>query len=141
MIVFCREPLARYSTRASTGITPITISPATGVRNRGFTRPSALGTVRSRPIPNMIRLPSTICDWMVVANEAMTASATRSANALGPSRPARNGSTLLALAEIAEEDASPCRQTNRKITHRVQKVIEISTERPGSRCRFCSSPR
>jgi hypothetical protein len=89
----------------------------------------------------MIRLPSTICDWIVVANEAMTASATRSTNAFGPSRPARNGSTLDALFEIAVAGASPCRQTNRKITHSVQNVIEISTERPGSRRRCCSSPR
>ncbi len=61
------------------------------------------------PIPNRIRLPSTICDWIVVANEAMTASATRSTNAFGPSFPARNGSTLLALLEIALDGARPCR--------------------------------
>ena len=92
-------------------------------------------------MPNMIRLPSTICDWIVVANEAMTASATRSRNAFGPSLPARNGSTLLPLAVIALAGARPCRQMNRKITHSVQKVIEISTERPGSRLCCCSSPR
>jgi hypothetical protein len=89
----------------------------------------------------MIRLPSTICDWIVVANDAMTASATRSTNALSPSRPARNGSTLLPFVVIALAGASPCRLMNRKITHSVQNVIEISTLRPGSRCRCCSSPR
>jgi hypothetical protein len=58
-------------------------------------------------MPNMIRLPSTICDWIVVANEAMTASATRSTNAFGPSLPARNGSTLEAWAVIDDEGARP----------------------------------
>jgi hypothetical protein len=119
----------------------MTTSPATGVLNRRFTWPSCFGTVRSRPMPNMIRLPSTICDWIVVANDAMTASATRSTNAFGPSVPARYGSMLDALFVIAEAGARPCRQMNRKITHSVQNVIEISTERPGSRFRFCSSPR
>jgi hypothetical protein len=48
---------------------------------------------------------------------------------------------LLAWAVIADAGARPSRQTKSMTTQRVQKVIEISTERPGSLGLFCSSPR